>query len=102
MKTPYYAVIFTTTLTEELDGYLEMGEEMETLAKEQEGFIGIESAKSELGITVSYWKDLESISMWRANLDHQKAQQLGKDKWYKSYNLRVAKVERDYFFSRNN
>lgn len=60
--TPYYAVIFTTILNSKLEGYYEMAEKMEKLAKTQEGFLGIESARKEIGITVSYWKNLEAIS----------------------------------------
>jgi len=76
-----------------------MAEQMETLAKQQEGFIGIESAREEVGITVSYWKDLNSIKAWKENVDHLNAQELGKAKWYKSYTVRIAKVEWEYGFS---
>ncbi len=76
-----------------------MAEQMETLAKQQEGFIGIESAREEVGITVSYWKDLNSIKAWKENVDHLNAQELGKAKWYKSYTVRFAKVEWEYGFS---
>ena len=57
----YYAVIFTSERTEIEDGYLAMAERMQNLAKEQYGFLGVESARNEIGITVSYWKDLKSI-----------------------------------------
>ena len=53
-KTPYYAVIFTTIRTDVDEGYEETADEMEELAKKQVGYLGIESARSELGITVSY------------------------------------------------
>ena len=58
LKTPYYAVIFTTLFTENLTDYEKTAERMEKLAKLQEGYLGIESARSNIGITVSYWKDL--------------------------------------------
>ncbi len=64
----YYAVIFTSTRTEVEDGYAEMAIKMVELAKIQSGFIGLESARSEIGITVSYWKSLEDIQKWKANL----------------------------------
>lgn len=98
MKPPYYAVIFTNTQTENLEGYTQMAETMETLAKQQPGYLGIEHARSELGITISYWKSLEDIAHWKANLDHQKAQNLGKEQWYKKYTVRICKVEREYNF----
>ena len=96
---PYYAVIFTTTRTEGDNGYAEMAQKMEELAKQQPGYLGIESAREGLGITVSYWKDLESIRNWRKNAEHAEAQALGRKKWYAEYKLRVCKVERDYDYT---
>ena len=57
-KPPYYAVIFTTLMTEIEDGYDEMSKKMEALAKQQKGYLGIESARNEVGITVSYWENV--------------------------------------------
>lgn len=98
MKTPYYAVIFTSILNQDSEGYLAMAEQMEGLAKEQKGFLGIDSARNEIGITISYWKDEESIKTWKQQNDHIMAQKMGKEKWYKSYSVRVARVEREYGF----
>ena len=70
---PYYAVIFTSLRTENNNGYDEMAERMIDLASKQAGFLGIESARDDLGITVSYWSNLESIKNWKANLEHQEA-----------------------------
>ena len=97
-KPPYYAVIFTSIKIDEDKGYAKMSEKMLDLLKVQKGFLGFESAREELGITVSYWKDEESIQKWKANIEHQEAQKLGKKVWYRSYKIRVAKVERDYEF----
>jgi len=69
---------------------------METLAKEQPGYLGIESVREGLGITVSYWSDLDSIRRWKANLDHLEAQRLGREQWYTSFKVRIARVDRDY------
>ena len=80
---PYYAVIFTAERTEGDKGYAEMSEKMKQLACEQEGFLGLESARESLGITVSYWKDLTSIRNWKKNIYHLEAQQKGKSTWYK-------------------
>ncbi|WP_300566317.1 antibiotic biosynthesis monooxygenase [Flavobacterium sp.] len=98
MQPPYYAVIFTSVSTENNEGYSEMAEVMETLAKQQEGYLGIESARNEIGITVSYWKDLESIRNWKQNMDHLEAQRKGRASWYQSYTVRIALVEREYSF----
>jgi heme-degrading monooxygenase HmoA len=100
MGTPYYAVIFTTIQTSNTDGYAQMANEMEQLASIQPGYLGLEHARSELGITISYWKSLEAIANWKVNLDHLEAQHLGKTKWYQWYKLRICKVEREYEFSK--
>ena len=93
---PYYAVIFTSVRTAGDHGYSVMADTMFDLAAAQPGFLGVESAREELGISVSYWSDLESIRRWKANLEHQEARRLGRDIWYSAYRVRVAKVERDY------
>lgn len=100
MQTPYYAVIFTSTRTELDDNYSEMAIKMETLAKQQPGFLGVESARNEIGITVSYWESLEAIANWKQNLDHLDAQFLGRQKWYENYTVRIAKVEKEYSFEK--
>ena len=99
-KPPYYAVIFTNLQTENLEGYEEMARLMVELGSQQEGFLGIEGARDKLGITVSYWKDLESIKKWKQQVDHQIAQQKGRTEWYRHYKTRIAKVERDYEFEK--
>lgn len=97
---PYYAVIFSSTMSDDHDGYSGMADLMIKLAEQQDGFLGVESARDEIGITVSYWKDLESIKNWKMQSDHQIAQQKGKSDWYAHYKVRISKVERDYEFER--
>ena len=100
-KPPYYAVIFSSVSTENVEAYLELAEKMVELGSKQEGFLGLESARNDLGITVSYWKDLESIKKWKENSEHAFAQLQGRKKWYQSYKTRIAKVERDYGFEKD-
>ena len=93
---PYYAVIFSSHRNDDLEGYAETAARMVELAAEQPGFLGVESVREDLGITVSYWSDLESIKRWKAQAEHRVAQQMGMDKWYSSYKTRIALVQRDY------
>lgn len=93
---PYYAVIFTSIQKENIEGYGEMAMLMEDLAKEQVGFLGIDSARNEVGITVSYWENLEAITAWKRNAEHRIAQQKGRTDWYRFYNVKICKVEREY------
>ena len=93
---PYYAVIFSSLSTEVDEAYAETAARMVELAAQQPGFLGVESAREELGITVSYWSDLDSIKRWKRNAEHLMAQKMGRDQWYSNYKTRIARVERDY------
>lgn len=95
---PYYSVIFTSIRTEGDHGYAEMADRMVELARQQDGFLGVESARNEIGITVSYWRDLESIRKWKEHVEHSIAREKGRKEWYQSFKTRIAKVERDYGF----
>ena len=98
---PYYAVIFTSLLSEDTAGYFEMAERMESMAKLQPGYLGFESAREGLGISISYWESLDAIKLWKENLDHQQAQSLGQERWYRKYTIRICKVEREYEYNRS-
>jgi len=93
---PYYAVIFSSHKTGDNDGYDETADRMLELAARQPGFLGVESVREDLGITVSYWDDLESIRLWKQQAEHRVAQKSGREKWYSNYKTRIARVERDY------
>lgn len=95
---PYYAVIFATTQSANLDGYAEIAQRMEELAAQQPGYLGIDSARSAIGITVSYWSSIEAIKAWKHNLEHAAAREMGRNQWYSAYSLRIAKVEHNYAF----
>lgn len=95
---PYYAVIFTSLRTPEDHGYGETAARMLALAAAQPGFLGVESARQEIGITVSYWQSLEAIKNWRENYEHTLARQQGREQWYRSFKVRICKVEREYGF----
>lgn len=95
---PYYAVIFTSLKTDDDEGYNLMSDRMVELVQEQPGYLGHESARDGLGITVSYWESLDSIKNWKKNTEHLFAQEQGRKQWYTSYKTRICKVERDYDF----
>lgn len=97
-KPPYYAVIFTNTLTDGSPGYPAMAAEMEALARQQPGYLGFESARDQLGLSVSYWESLEAIANWKANTEHLHAQTMGRSHWYSWYKVRICRVEREYEF----
>lgn len=73
-----------------------MAKKMVALAAKQPGYLGVESAREGIGITVSYWRDVESIQQWKNHAEHLQAQATGKSRWYEAYTTRIARVERDY------
>lgn len=95
-KPPYYAVIFTSERTDGDHGYADMSLRMLELAADQPGYLGVESARAELGITVSYWESREAIAAWKRNTEHLAAQGRGQDDWYSAYTVRICRVEREY------
>jgi len=100
---PYVAVIFTSRRTPVDDvGYAAMADEMDRLAQQQAGYLGIESARGAdgLGITVSYWATEADAVAWREVAAHRGAQQLGIERWYEAYSVRVATVHRAHDWSR--
>jgi heme-degrading monooxygenase HmoA len=94
---PYYAVIFTSVRTDGDNGYGQTAKHMLELASKQPGFLGFETARQEIGISVSYWSSLDAISAWKENVTHRQAQDRAKD-WYKAFRVRVCRVEREYGF----
>ncbi len=101
LEPPYYAVIFTSLRSGEDDeDYAVMSARMATLAAGMSGFLGMDSARDSLGITVSYWSDLDAIKAWKAHADHLFAQREGRRAWYDAYRVRIALVERDHGFTR--
>lgn len=96
---PYYAVIFTSERSAVEEGYAETAERMLELAGMQDGFLGVESARNEIGITVSYWRDTEAIRKWKMNTEHLTAQDNGRKKWYEHYKVRICLIEREYGFN---
>jgi heme-degrading monooxygenase HmoA len=98
---PYYAVIFTSLRTGVTEGYADTADRMVELAHGQPGFLGVESARQGIGITVSYWASLEAIRHWKQDAEHRLAQRTGRAQWYESYTVRICKVERDYTFEQS-
>lgn len=97
---PYYAVIFTSVRgAVDNEAYSDAADRMVYLAKMQPGFLGVDSVRSEIGITISYWSDLESIAAWKQHTEHLIAQKKGRSGWYAAFSVRIARVERAYSFA---
>ncbi|ADY21060.1 antibiotic biosynthesis monooxygenase [Bacillus paranthracis] len=98
----YYAVIFTSNLSNDTADYSTVADKMEELAKQQPGFLGVESARDHagLGITISYWESLEAIDNWKRNALHKEAKKRGREQWYENFHLRICLVEKEFKFHR--
>ena len=94
---PHYAVIFTAHKSQITQEYKAMSAALDTAIQQSPGYLGQDHHTT---ITVSYWKDLESIHIWRQHSQHLVAQQKGKQEWYDWYKVRICKVERAYRFGR--
>ncbi|MCR8720667.1 antibiotic biosynthesis monooxygenase [Pseudomonas syringae] len=100
--TPYFAVVFTSLRTpDEGQAYATAAKRMVELARQQPGFLGVESARGDdgLGVTVSYWTDEAAILAWKQQTEHAEVREQGRARWYQAFATRVCKVERDYLFN---
>ncbi len=92
------AVIFRATLTSVDDAsYVETADRMRTLALDQYGcreFTAVTEGNQE--IAISYWDRAEQIAAWRADPQHQAAQQMGRSRWYSQYHVEVVEIVRSY------
>lgn len=96
---PYWAVIAPAVLDPRAraEGYPDLGARLVALAREIDGFLGIETcAHGDFAIAISYWRSLEAIDAWRRHAEHVHAKRLGKTRWFRSYVTRIARVERAY------
>ena len=92
-----YAVIFKAEVNELDETYSEMAKKMRTLAIDKYGcteFTAVTEGRSE--IAISYWPSRELINQWKQDPQHLVAQELGRSKWYKSYQVQVVEIIRDY------
>ena len=89
-------LFFLRCLSDDDAGYQAMSERMLELAAKQPGYLGVESARQAIGITVSYWASLDAIQAWKRQSEHEQAQRLGRTRWYQDFRVRIARVERDY------
>ena len=96
----YYAVIFSSEKSEDMEGYAEMDELTLKLAWDQEGFLGYESSSNgKKGIFISYWESLEAIQIWRKNMTHIQAKS-NAYQWHTRYLSQICKVESTKLFEK--
>ena len=95
------AVIFEVRAREgRQEAYLQTAAALRPLLERIDGFISIERFESltEPGkiLSLSFWRDEESVARWRQVEGHRRAQHAGRESIFADYRLRVANVLRDY------
>ncbi|MFD3659924.1 antibiotic biosynthesis monooxygenase family protein [Streptomyces sp. NPDC058659] len=102
LEPPYYTALFTSVRPDAPEGYAETSSRMQEIVKDIPGFLGYEYARTPggIGITVAYFRDLDSLDAWRLDTEHQAAKAYGREHWYESYSVHIGKVERSYSFER--
>lgn len=97
----HWAVIFISERQDDPAGYAGMDEATMSAVSELPGFIGWESVRqSPVGIFISYWKDLDSINIWRTDSLHREAKEQGRRTWYSAYRSLVCRIEEAHHFVR--
>lgn len=96
-----YAVIFEVYPNASgQEEYLTIAASLREKLEHIEGFISIERFQSLVDegklLSLSFWESENSIKQWHEDLEHQSAQQKGRERLFNDYRIRVAKVERDY------
>lgn len=90
-------VIFRAKIRALDNDYSTVAARMRELALSEFGcleFQAVTEGKEE--VALSYWPDEESIRAWKTHPEHVLAQQLGKQKWYESYTVQIAHIDREY------
>lgn len=67
------------------------------LAKTDYGCVEFTSVTEEdQEISISYWESLEQIKNWKVDAEHQRAQKLGRERWYRDYQVQIIEIVREY------
>jgi heme-degrading monooxygenase HmoA len=80
--------------------YLDLAARLRPELEKIDGFIAIERFQSLTEpnkiLSLSFWRDEAAVARWRRQEEHRAAQRLGRTGIFRTYRLRVARVERDY------
>ncbi|HHJ19530.1 MAG TPA: antibiotic biosynthesis monooxygenase [Gammaproteobacteria bacterium] len=91
-----YVVIFKARILKLDAEYAVMAAQLRELATSYGCLEFTSITEGEEEVALSYWPDLSSIERWKQDVTHQRAQALGQERWYQSYQVQVAKIEREY------
>jgi heme-degrading monooxygenase HmoA len=86
-------VIFKATIADFDDEYACTVVRLKELAFNKYGcqnFVSVTQGDQE--IAISYWQSMQQIRDWKNDPEHKHAQNMGRDKWYKSFNVEICEV----------
>jgi heme-degrading monooxygenase HmoA len=92
-----YVVIFKATIRTLDAEYSATAQRMREKAFADYGcvdFVAVSEGDQE--IALSYWNSLDDIARWKNDSEHQRAQQLGREKWYRDFSVEIAQIDRSY------
>jgi heme-degrading monooxygenase HmoA len=80
--------------------YLELAASLQPGIEQVEGFVSVErfESLSQEGrlVSISYWRDDESVKRWREHNRHHLAQLSAREAIFSDYRITVAEIERQY------
>ncbi len=75
-------------------------QQMQEQVRRYDGFLGETPCCSldndKKYVSLFYWRDRQSMKTWREDPEHVKIQQLGREKIFAWYKIRVCELEREY------
>ncbi len=91
-----YVVIFRARISTLDEAYESMAATLRESAQSYGCLEFTSIADNNEEIALSYWPDEQSIQRWKQDITHRQAQALGQKRWYQSYQVQVARIEREY------
>jgi heme-degrading monooxygenase HmoA len=92
-----FVVIFRARIRNLDAEYHEVARRMRDLALTQFGCVEFHSlSEGDNEVSLSYWPSEENIRAWKSHPEHVQAQQAGRQRWYASYSVEVARIGREY------
>lgn len=92
-----YLVVFRAEVKHLDADYVAMAARLRDLALTEFGCLEFHAlTEGDQEIALSYWPDLEAVARWRTHDEHLLAQQLGRERWYRSYRVEISRIERSY------
>ena len=96
-----HVVVFEVTVRPEVgQRYFDLAAELKPELEKIEGFISVERFESLVTpnkyVSLSFWRDAQSVARWRENQNHLSAQLLGKNEIFADFRISVADIQRQY------